>query len=434
MKIRKEYTRFLIFLVIVAILTQLLMDIIARSWRTELITSVTGIIRSIDPNGVSILINTVLGFYTGSLVLLLIDRYKRVQAFLLLIGIAAMSNYMLESFHVNWNIVYILIGAGIGIVLGTDLKMDRKEFKKAANNVSIFSISYAILSFLIVYTSPGQDNSNFIKDALVMLAFAYFFGKLMNYYVKGPSIFVLGPARSGKTMFLAGCYLRVLKTTEIPTRTSDDLLHLTKELHQKKIPWPERTGKIEIYQFMYEVGSLFPRITTMRTIDYPGIFLENIVKYMYTTKDIKKVSEEEKKYITASKEIMDADSLVFIVDSEKYPNFEDMGITDYTEIVNKLVENGKTIKPYIVITKSDVFMHEYGNREDYDGFKRFVQSKFEENVFFIQLLNTATNATFYPVFFYTVKGDNDRFIPMRDENGNVYTFGFDKFMEKLSEE
>src|SRR3990167_10680315 len=432
MKIGKEHTTFLIFLTVVIVLTPFLMDIISRAWRTELMEMMTGAIRSIDPNGISILMNIVLGFYLGSLILLFVDRYKRLQAILLLIGIAVMSNYMFTIFNINWNIIYILVGMIVGIALGSGLKTDRRNFKRAANNVSIFSALYAISSFLIIYISPDQDNSNFIKDAITMLAFAYFFGKLMSYEVQGPKIFVLGPANAGKTMFLAGCYLRILNIAEIPTRPSRDLLNLVRQLHQKNIPWPERTGKIHEYEFIYEIGTIFPRITTMRTIDYPGVFLENLAEHMFITKDINKISEEEKRYMIAAKEIINADRLVFIVDGAKYPNFEEMGIIYYIEILNKLYENGRSMEPYIIITKSDLFMGEYGNSEDYEGFKKFIEKKFSQNVFLMQLLNVASKATFYPVFFYTVKDGND-LIPMRDGNGNMYTFGFDKFMGHLSE-
>lgn len=437
MKLSKDHIKFLIFLITVIILTPFLMDIISRSWNTELMDSASETIRSIDPNGISILINVATGLYVGSIILLFVDRYKRIQAILLSIGIFLMFGYMSKSFGIDWNIIYLGIGIAIGIVLGSNLKIggidvDIKEFRRAANNVSIFSIAYAILSFLILYASPDQDNSNFMKDAFTILAFTYFFAKLMNYEGKGPKIFVLGPANAGKTMFLAGCYLRALNITEIPARPSRALLQLIRQLHQRDIPWPERTGGIVEYQFTYETGALFPRKTTMRTIDYPGVFLDNLSEYMYTEKDVKKMDDVEKRYLMASQEIMNADSLIFIIDGAKYPRFEDMGITNYIEIIDKLHGNGKKVKPYIIITKSDLFMEEHGNREDYEGFKKFIEKKFSQNIFLKNLLVEASNATFYPVFYYTRRVEEE-YVPMRDENGNVYTFGFDKFMDSLSE-
>lgn len=438
MKLSRDHIKFLVFLTIVVILTPFLMDIIARSWNTELMDWASETIRSIDPNGISILINMAIGFYVGSIILLFIDRYKRIQAILLSIGIYIMFGYMSESFGISWDIIFLGIGTAIGIILGSNLangniNVDIKEFRKAANNISIFSIAYAILSFLILYASPDQDNSNFIKDAITILAFTYFFGKLMNYEAQGPRIFVLGPANAGKTMFLAGCYLRALNITEIPARPSRALLQLIRQLHQRDIPWPERTGGIVEYQFTYETGVLFPRKTTMRTIDYPGVYLENLSEYMYTNKDVKKMDDVEKRYLNASQEIADADSLIFIIDGAKYPRFEDMGITYYIEIIDKLHANRKNVKPYIIVTKSDLFMEEYGNKEDYAGFKKLIEKKFSQNVFLKNLLVEASNATFYPVFYYT-KRINEEYVPMRDENGNVYTFGFDKFMDNLSED
>jgi GTPase SAR1 family protein len=340
---------------------------------------------------------------------------------------------MSYTFGIKWSIVYTGMGVIIGIALGSNLKFDSKEFRKAANNISIFSIIYATLSFLVLYLSSDQNNNSFIKDAFTILIFSFFFGKLMNYEARGPKIFVLGPAKSGKTMFLAGCYLRALNITEIPAKPSKDLLHLVDQLHSGEVSWPERTGTIYEYQFTYEIGTLFPRRTTLRTIDYPGVFLENISEYMHTKKDVKKMNEEEKRYAIAAREVANADSLIFILDGEKYPNFGAMGITHYIEIISKLNDSGKNIKPYIIVTKSDLFTEEFGNKEDYEGFKKFIEKKFSQNVYLKQLLNEASKASFFPVFYYTRKL-SDEHIPMRDENGNVYTFGFDKFMDHLSED
>ncbi len=434
MKLDKDYIRFIVFLAIVLILTPFLMDILFRSWHTELMQNISGTIKSIDPDGVSILINIVAGLYIGSIILLFIDRYKKIQSILLSIGLYVMFSYMSDSFYTNWNIIYMGIGTIIGIFLGSNLEFDEKEkeFKKAANNLSLFSIFYATSSFLVIYLSPDQDNSNFFKDAFTVLIFAFFFGKLMNYDAEGPKIFVLGPAKSGKTMFFAGCYLRALSVTEIRASPSTDLLHAIDQIHRGEVPWPERTGMIQEYQFTYEIGTLFPRKTTLRTVDYPGVFLENIPEYLYIEKDIKKMNEEEKRYTRVAQEVANADKLIFIIDGAKYPNFGDMGIIHYIEIINKLNNNRKKVKPYIVVTKSDLFVEEYGNREDYEGFKRFIEEKFSHNIYLRQLLIEASGASFYPVFYHTII-TNGEHTPMRDENGNVYTYGFDKFIDSLSE-
>lgn len=169
----------------------------------------------------------------------------------------------------------------------------------------------------------------------------------------------------------------------------------------------------------------------MSIIDYPGPFISRIVEFM----DDKKVelTEEEKRYATVAKEVINAEKLIFIIDGAKYPNFEDMGITHYIKIINKLREKGKYIEPYIVVTKSDLFIKDYPKYEDdYKGFKQFMEQKFTQNIYLKTLLTEVTNASFYPVFYHTRMGDSIP-IPMRDENRNVYTYGFDKFVKNLME-
>ena len=101
MKISKEYIKFLIFLAIAIILTSFLMDIISRSWHTELMKTISGAIKFIYPDGVSALINIAIGFYVGSLLLLVLDRYKRIQAIIISIGIFIINNYISKNFDVN---------------------------------------------------------------------------------------------------------------------------------------------------------------------------------------------------------------------------------------------------------------------------------------------------------------------------------------------
>lgn len=429
------------FLTIVAILTPFLMDIIARSWKTDLMQEISGAIKTIDPSGISVIINIIIGFYIGSIILLFIDRYKRAQAVILSIGIFIIFVYMSINFGIVWNVLYIGLGILIGVFLGSSnsKKLGRKyEFERSAKSVSLASILYVSIIFIILYASES-DSSGFIKDSIIILTFSYFFGEVMNYRAKGPKIFVLGPQQSGKTVFLAGCYMKVLNTTEIPPRASNDLIDLTEELH--KGTWPSRTGDIRNYEFTFEVGKIFPKETTLRTIDYPGVYLENILDYMYMRTSIlpsrekenkEKMDEKTRRYLTAAQEVTKADKLIFIIDGAKYPNFTEMGINYYVKIINKLHKNGKVIKPYIVITKSDLFTDEYPDFEkSYEGFKKFMEDKFSQNIFLRTLLvETAVNATFYPVFYYTRKVE-DSHIPMRDENKNVYIFGFEEFMKGL---
>lgn len=451
-KLHEEYVRFTILFVIVAGLTYYLMDIVSRSWNTQLMQGIGRTVRLVDPSGISLFITFIIGFYLGSFALLILDRKKRAQAIILLAGIVALVIYMMNNFAVGWNIIYTVIGAIAGIYLGSkDVGLKninaKCEFRRAASNVSKFSVIYSGISLILVYSSPGADNSGFIKDALVVLAFAFFFMLLMDYEFKGPKIFILGPEKSGKTLFLAGCYKRVVDIAEIPTNRSVDLIDLMKELHKG---WPTRTKDIKEYKFTYEVGKLFPRETVLSTFDYPGIYLADIAQHIGNKEDIEKIEDFAKKSrVQVARQVAGADILIFIIDTDRYPRFEEMGIDHYLKIITQLRENGRNVKHYMVVTKSDIFKEDFPSFEsDYEGFKKFIEEKFAENIFVRELLIGESNKKFYPVFYYTKKTENPEYdplmpaigknkryvdVPIHDNYGNVYVYGFDKFMDQLME-
>lgn len=224
------------------------MDIITRSWHTQLMQQISDRIKSIDPSGISLLMSTTIGFYIGSIILLLVDRFKRLQGIICSIGIILIGNYISKNLGVEWHIPYILLGILMGIALGSNFGDDFKnigkkiEFKRAAKNIGIASVIYILTAFLILSISSGQIGGSFIKDAIVIIAFSYFFGEVMNFKEKGPRIFILGPGKSGKTLFLAGCYMNIINITEGPVKPSDDLLDLIDEMHSGKADWPGQTG------------------------------------------------------------------------------------------------------------------------------------------------------------------------------------------------
>jgi signal recognition particle receptor subunit beta len=451
-KLHEEYIKFSFLLIVVAGLTYYLMNLISRSWGTELMKGIGNAIKLIDPSGTSIFITFTIGFYLGSLVLLFLDRKKRVQAIILSAGIVVLIIYLIKNFIIGWNLVYIVLGALIGLYLGSkdagwkNINI-KGEFRGAASNVSKFSIMYSVASLIVIYSSPGVDNSGFIADALVVLAFSFFFSILMDYELKGPKIVILGPEESGKTLFLAGCYKRVVDITEIPTDRSNDLIDLMTELHKG---WPTRTKDIKEYRFTYEVGKLFPRETVFTTSDYPGIYLKDIAQYIGNKEKIEKIEDVAKRSrVKVARQVAGADILIFIIDAERFPRFEEMGIDHYLKIVTELRESGKNMEHYIVVTKGDLFKEEFPNYEkDYNGFKKFIETKFIDNIFVRELLIGESGKNFYPVFYYTKKTENPKYDPLmpitkgnkqyisspiHDNYGNVYVYGFDKFMNQLME-
>lgn len=451
-KIHGEYIKFLSLLAIVSVSIYYLMDIVTRAWNTKLMQTISDMIRLVDPTGISVIMTFIIGFYIGSLILLLFDRKKRAQSIILVIGIIILVGFMMTNFMVKWNPVYIIVGVIVGILLGSkgvDLrKVNAKStFKSASSNISKFSVLYATIALIVVYIAPNADNSKFIFDLLIVFVFSWFFSMMINYEIKGPKIVILGPEESGKTLFLAGCYKRTVDTAEVSTNRNGNLIELMSELH---VQFPGRTKDIKDYNFTYEVGKIFPRETILSTLDYPGIYLKDIAQYIDNKEKIDDIEDIAiKSRVEVSRVVASADMLIFIIDSERYPKFQEMGLDHYLKIVTKLEQIGKNIEYHLVVTKSDLFKDGYPNFEDdYEGFRKFIEEKFIENIFIKELLVGKEEKSFYPVFYYTQKLENPKYDPdmpiskdnkqyentlIHDKYGNVYVYGFDKFMNRLTE-
>lgn len=411
-----------------------LMDILFRSWKTGFMKETAGTIRGFDPLIISFSINFLIGFYLGSTYLLYRDRKKRIQAILLSIGIILIYNYTKD--FIEYTIIIIAIGALVGFILGGGIKKKKfKEYRKAANNIGTISTIYILISFLNLYFLYPVIDINLVFDSIILLSFAFLFKEVMNYTGKSPKIMILGPKRSGKTLFLLGCYMRALSEAEEtgnPIYASDDLSHLYQLLSMPNITWGESTLDIKNYNFNYEIGNIFPKNIIIETMDFPGVSLENITTYMF--ENVKNLQETEKNAPIVAKEVTKSDKLIFVLDSGQYPSGE-MGIIHYLDIINKMHKKGKTVDSYIVVTKSDIFREESilkgRNPDDYEQFKNFIEEKFSRIMQLRQLL-TVSDRNFYPVYYYTKKIDVfPYYIPERDKDGNLHTFGFKEFLEDI---
>ena len=447
----KDFRKFIIYLPIVAIFTYLSMDIISRSWNTGIMEQSANTIRNMSQSGISFLTNFVIGFFISSIILMYTDRRKKVQAIILSVGLISIIVYMIIKFSTDWNWIYILLGGVLGVIAGGGIKKDIIH-KQATNNVCIASILYIVISYLNIYIIQNQPPiEDFLKDSVVILGFSYFFGMMMNYKGKNMRIFVLGPGRSGKSVFMVGCYKAILNKAESPTRPNSNLLNAYNQLHKMRTDltelttsttsrdtsrdgvesdyWLGITEETKDYEFTCEAGKLFPKEILFRTIDYSGAFLKNLPDAMYKI-ILEDMDILTKKYIEVANEITASDKLIFILDGRKYPIFDE--IIHYIDIINKLYKKGKKFEPYIVVTKSDIFMEEFRKRE-YLEFKKFVEDKFSNNDYIRMLFIETSIKSLYPVFYDTEKDASGILRPLRDRDGKLFVFGFDEFMDILLE-
>ncbi len=241
-------------------------------------------------------------------------------------------------------------------------------------------------------------------------------------FEKTIKFFVLAGPSAGKTMFLIGLYLKALDLTKGRVSPNNYIVDLVHELYSD---WSLRGGYIHNYQFT--CGTWIKK-TTLKTVNYPGVHLEYIAKYL----NIKTVSNNmfEKSMITVALEVLEADKLVFIIDGGKYPNFIGMGIDYYLNIFSRRLDRKRKVKCYMVVTKCDLFIDEYKDYENYDGFREFIKKKFSEDTYIRELAH-ASDASFYPVFYSPIQTGNGIHSPVPDKDGHVLTFGFDKILTEL---
>jgi len=458
----KESIKLSIYLIIIVILTIPLLNIFIRAWEMDngFMKLFANAIWDLNPSGVTILITFIAGLYLGSFSLMLIDEYKRFQSIIFFIALIYITYYIYIGNifpNINWinNVSILGIGALIGILIGggKDLLNDKKElkFQKASNNltfISIFFILFAVVGnyfpFLLNNDISEINIKNFIEDLVIAIPFIFFLGAFLTYTAKSPKIFILGPEKSGKSLFLAGCYLQALKINKsVPTHANTDLLKLIESLHRElgdEDTWFERTNVPTDYYFMFKTGSFFPKKVFLKTLDYPGIYLENINEYLEEEGNTDPEDEFERQLAQIVQEILNSEKLLFIIDAQKFPHFDQMGIRYFINILRILQEKGNVIDSYIIMTKCDIFLEEYkdksGKKEDfiidYNNFKNFMKQKFEKNVILSSLINESFGASFYPIFYYTQKNiHTNEYLPLRDEYRNVFTFGIDELMFDL---
>jgi len=129
-----------------------------------------------------------------------------------------------------------------------------------------------------------------------------------------------------------------------------------------------------------------------------------------------------------------ADTLLLLIDCERYANDESLDIEPYFEILQ--AADDKDV--ILVASKADVlaerFREEKGlNAEQYfDDFKQFTNDRLRTNQTIQSLVAQSAGTEIHPVFYQTRRNDEGERVPMRN-SGSVATVGFDELLERLGE-
>jgi len=162
---------------------------------------------------------------------------------------------------------------------------------------------------------------------------------------------------------------------------------------------------------------------------------------------------------TLTERIRDSDTLVLLLDAEKFLNSEDMGLEHYFEILR---ETGQK-QVILVATKCDYFVDEFVEQEDifpdedFGRFQRYVNRRLQSNEQINTLVLETGGKKIHPVYYHTRETEDGGRVPIRDEaddidgfeldssrttledsvsieeSGNVKTVGFNRLLDRLGE-
>lgn len=375
------------------------------------------------------------GFY-GANVITLLDKKKRVQGTLILIAsliIAYLYFYIIDNRPVIF-VLGLLLTAIIGLKLKT-IKIEEKDgvktenikYDKAALIASCPAILFVGLTYLNYLLGILIQISNFniykIFGYLILtLAFSFVFYKFMKYELRSTNIFVVGPGKSGKTVFLCGCYMQALNNKKLIGFPSTDFFKDIKILNDGI--FPDKTFIPREDKLTYESGFLLTKDVVLSAFDYDGNILEDdlkvnrILDYIgRKRKDPKLAPVKDDLVENIADKIYSADKLIFIIDPDRIGN--EGYVLNYGRIREAIPK-----KYYLVITKADeIFDTEEWWSQDYEGLRKKVLIEMKKWNVAVRVMIPRNKKMVIPTFFRVKEGK-----PFVIDH-KFTTLGFDKILE-----
>jgi len=128
-----------------------------------------------------------------------------------------------------------------------------------------------------------------------------------------------------------------------------------------------------------------------------------------------------------------ADTLVLMIDVERFMNNEPLEISEYFSILQAAEDKNAML----VATKADHLAEEFQDSEGlephmyYDEFVDFVNQRLRQNENVNSLVTQVGGSEIHPVYYQTKVDEQGNKVPRRDESGSVLTVGYDELLDKL---
>jgi hypothetical protein len=414
------------------------------------------------------------GVFLGLLVLMTIDHKKRVQATLLWIGtviaslILGANGLFIATQDPVGNFPWLAGGLVVGLVVGGARKLldfdsvQTLEFRRASEGVYLVIALVAVISMLEVHLTyppvidlnPGgsppvtlqllsaEPTYGINTQGLgVNLVSTLVFVGVVNRFIKYDSdhdFFILGPRASGKSLFLIGAYLEALDRARSSDRTtplnpSEDLMSMIEELDREDTGWiVEATGRgvINELEFQYVHGSVFPTNIQLSSIDYAGEYLERLPDALTGALEDDEVDTTLNRLV---ENIETANTLILVIDVERFVNNEPLDISQYFSILQAADDKNALL----VASKADNLAEEFEEEEGleahlyYEEFVDYVNQRLRQNENIHGLVTQVGDGDIHLIYYQTMRDEQGNKVPRRDANGSVVTVGFDELLDKL---
>lgn len=412
----------------------------------------------------------IFGFYLGLLGLMTIDPKKRWQGFLMWAGtiVGLLGLQSMGLFLPNVDLVggFPIIAGGIliGVILGggralAELTESRLvEFRYASTILFYLLASFTVVGFLELHVSypdlirvTGQSvelnvaqpmtvgirGERLIQDAAVSLLFVVAMRRFIRYDAE-ERFFILGPRAAGKSLFLIGLYLEVLRRQSgegrnTPLSPSQDLMNMVEALDRQSSEWiVEATGRGELkyLRFTFVAGNIFPMNMELSAMDYAGEYLNRLPDAL--TGAINR-DEMDNTLRRLTEGIETADTLILTIDIERFISNEPLDISEYFSIL----QAADTSEVVIVGTKADYFAEEFEDERGlephryFEEFKQFTGRRLRQSENVDALITETGGKDIHPVYYQTTTNDAGNRVPMRDDTGSPMTVGFDEFLDEI---
>lgn len=467
----REKLRLVAYFLVIGVLAWPMALMLGRAWKGAYV-----------PQGLADALNTYLslsleqlsvaglGFFLGLLVLLTLDPKKRWQGILLwigtvvsLIGLKSMGLF-LPNVDIVGSAVWLVGGLVLGVFVGGGRRLARfqtsepLEFRRAASSIFYLLAVLIAVGFVeahvnypdIIYVgkesarlrnlsgfSVSIIQQSLVIDLVVSSGFVVTLGKFMEYDAE-QDFFVLGPPASGKSLFLIGAYLEALEEhadsdTNTPMNPSNDLLGMVEQLDMDTSDWiveATEAGQVKELSFRYVHGTIFPKNIQVTSLDYAGEYLDRLPDALTGLLE----NEEDQTLLSLARNVMDANTLILIVDVERFDNNEPLEVAPYVSILQ--ATDDKDV--LLVATKADVLADQFREEQGieahryFEDFKQYVNDQLQRNEQVRTLIQQTSGSEIHPVYYQTKEAEiGDGRVPMRDERNSVMTVGFGRLLDRL---